>query len=214
MSLRSRRNCFTMPTTTTTVSQTPARPHTPLRKQSLNLAQTAYLAHTTRRKLSTAASRADHDLRVLVGHANFLDSLLLELAEAHKDQERGPAPSPAADVFAPRRVEEPKRRAKVADSAVVKKPVDDWEVWESEESESDGSEDSDSGDEKGENGTATMTAKGWVMRPGLARSDAPAVVAREVGEDDDDDDDYDYGDLALVRTLSHSPPEFLDNPFA
>lgn len=201
-----------MPTATS--PQSPPPPSAPLRKQSLNLAQTAYLAHTTRRKLSSAASRADHDLRVLVGHANFLDSLLLELAEAHREQDRRPPPSPATASWGPQAVEEPKRRADVAATAVPDKPADDWEMWESDGSESDGS-DSDSGEDRSGNGPATATAlrvDGWVPRPGLPRSDALAVVTREVGEQDDDD--RDGGDLGLVRILAHSPPEFLGNEFA
>jgi hypothetical protein len=53
----------------------------------MSVTQTYFLAHTARGKLSSEASRADHDLRLLVGHANLLDSLMLELAEAEQEQE-------------------------------------------------------------------------------------------------------------------------------
>jgi len=101
-------------------------------------------------------------------------------------------------------VAEPKRRADGVDGGVASKPADDWEVWESDGSESDAS-DSESGEDVGEVGVATVT------RVGPERLGAFLVVAREVGEDDDDED---HGDLALMRTLSHSPPRFLADPFA
>ena len=50
-------------------------------------AKTYYLANTARGKLSLEASRIDHDLRLLVGHAIFLDHLMIELEEATQEQE-------------------------------------------------------------------------------------------------------------------------------
>lgn len=170
------------------------------RRQSLSVAQTCYLAHTTRRKLSFEASRADHDLRVLVGHANFLDSLMVEIAEAKQEQARQSFP-PVKEVT---RVSEESRHRQLSASTVVEKPVDDWEVWESDESDS---SDSDSGDDKGEDVDIT---KAIPSRPVLGRSDT-FVESREVGEDDEEDD---YGDLALVRTLSHSPPQLILGSYA
>ena len=54
----------------------------------MSITQTYYLAHAARKKLTREASRADHDLRLLVGHANLLDSLMLDLADAEQEQER------------------------------------------------------------------------------------------------------------------------------
>ncbi|KAF2205615.1 hypothetical protein GQ43DRAFT_427920 [Delitschia confertaspora ATCC 74209] len=59
----------------------------PAKKQKMSLTQTYYIAASARAKLGKEACRADHDLRLLVGHANLLDSLMLELAEAEKKQE-------------------------------------------------------------------------------------------------------------------------------
>lgn len=100
--------------------------------------------------------------------------------------------------------------------------VDEWEVWDSEsDSESDGSDESEGSEEGGEVGderggavmgttmTMTMTAGLGFRRPGLVRGGQLAVVAREVGADEDDDDDDGFGDLALMKTLVHSPPRFL-----
>ncbi|KAJ6172024.1 hypothetical protein N7470_001091 [Penicillium chermesinum] len=57
-------------------------------QKKMSITQTYYLAHTARKKLTREASRADHDLRLLVGHANLLDSLMVDLAEAEREQER------------------------------------------------------------------------------------------------------------------------------
>jgi hypothetical protein len=54
----------------------------------MSITQTYYLAHKARAKLSREAAQPDHDLRLLVGHANLLDSLMLELADAEREQER------------------------------------------------------------------------------------------------------------------------------
>jgi len=60
----------------------------PAKKQKMSITQTYFLAHSARGKLSREASRPDHDLRLLVGHANMLDSLMLDLANAEQEQER------------------------------------------------------------------------------------------------------------------------------
>lgn len=58
-----------------------------LKKKTMSVTQTYFLAHKARAKLAREASRADHDLRLLVGHANLLDGLMLELADAEREQE-------------------------------------------------------------------------------------------------------------------------------
>lgn len=60
----------------------------PQKKQKMSVTQTYFLAHSARGKLSKEAARPDHDLRLLVGHANMLDSLMLDLANAEQEQER------------------------------------------------------------------------------------------------------------------------------
>lgn len=54
----------------------------------MSITQTYFLAHSARGKLSREAARADHDLRLLVGHANMLDNLMIDLANAEQEQER------------------------------------------------------------------------------------------------------------------------------
>ncbi|KAI3281362.1 hypothetical protein DTO002I6_9861 [Penicillium roqueforti] len=57
-------------------------------QKKISITQTYYLAHTVRKKLYREASRTDHDLRLLVGHANLLDSLTLEYADTKRDHEQ------------------------------------------------------------------------------------------------------------------------------
>lgn len=57
-------------------------------RKNMSITQTYYLAHKARAKLSKEAAQPDHDLRLLVGHANLLDTLMLELADAEREQER------------------------------------------------------------------------------------------------------------------------------
>lgn len=54
----------------------------------MTISQKYFLAHQARGKLARAAARPDHDLRVLCGHANLLDDLMLNLASAEQEQER------------------------------------------------------------------------------------------------------------------------------
>lgn len=53
----------------------------------MSLTQTYYIASTARSKLGREAQQADHNLRRLVGHANLLDTLMVELQDAEREQE-------------------------------------------------------------------------------------------------------------------------------
>jgi len=53
----------------------------------MSLTQTYFIASSARSKLGREACKPDHDLRLLVGHANLLDSLMLELQQAEREQE-------------------------------------------------------------------------------------------------------------------------------
>ncbi|KAF3770129.1 hypothetical protein M406DRAFT_354271, partial [Cryphonectria parasitica EP155] len=79
-------NTFTT-TSSPTASSVYASPLSPFKKQKMSITQTYYLAHKARAKLSHEAAMPDHNLRLLVGHANLLDSLMLELADAEREQE-------------------------------------------------------------------------------------------------------------------------------
>ncbi|KAI1640158.1 hypothetical protein F4809DRAFT_517924 [Biscogniauxia mediterranea] len=170
------------------------QPQQPLRK-AMSITQTYFLAHKARAKLSTEAARPDHNLRLLVGHANLLDSLMLDLADAEREQEswfnqsvRGAAP----------KTEE--RHVQWADSIVEE------EDWEADSSDSDDSDFDDDGD------VEMMDAHPLVRLP--SHTIVPASPQLPTMEDDDDfeeeeEEDEDYAALSLTRSPSHatSPPE-------
>jgi hypothetical protein len=162
----------------------------PQKKQKMSLTQTYYIAASARSKLGKEAQRADHDLRFLVGHANLLDSLMVELQEAERQQEQWFNQTMAKASKA----EEP-RHVQWADS-----------IAEEEEEDDDSESDSESENEDD-----------FDMIP-LPRRLAQSLVqisTVEVEEDDDEDDFYDDmeddSDLALTRvpSQSQSPPELV-----
>jgi len=159
----------------------------------MSVTQTYYLAHTARGKLSSEASRADHDLRLLVGHANLLDSLMLELAQAEQEQESWFNQS----VKKATKTERPEH-IQWADSIV--------EVPEEEEESDADSSDSDSEYDSDED--IEMEA-GLVVLQRVPSNSAISKV-EEVEEEFEDDGEEDYEGLQLHLTTSHSvtsPPE-------
>lgn len=166
----------------------------------MSVTQTYYLAHTARGKLSTEAARADHNLRLLVGHANLLDSLMLELAEAEQEQESWFNQS----VHKASRPEEP-RHIQWAD-ALVEDPEEDWQAEDADSSDSESEFDSDEEME---------------MSAPLQRVPSRSALISHVAELEEDSDEEEYEDdeaeefgLQLHRTQSHSassPPELDDD---
>lgn len=151
----------------------------------MSLTQTYYIASSARTKLGREASRSDHNLRLLVGHANLLDTLMVELQDAEREQEAWfndsvrKANKPAAQ-----------RHIQFIDAI-------------SEELEEDSDEsDDDVYDEEIEE---------KVSAPVLPAPALYTVSTFELSEEDDDYDeefqDFEYDDEhALTRVESH-PPE-------
>lgn len=76
----------TVSTIPTTQSRTVHSP--PAKKQKAVLIQSYnYLAYTVRGKLLKEATRVERDLRLVVGHANLLDGLMLDLANFEQEPE-------------------------------------------------------------------------------------------------------------------------------
>jgi len=158
----------------------------------MSVTQTYYLAHTARGKLSSEASRADHNLRLLVGHANLLDSLMLELAEAEQEQESWFNQS----VKKATKTEEP-RHIQWADT-IVEDPEEDWQAEDADSSDSESDYDSDE-DIEMETGVAS-----------LQRVSSHSINSyADLEEEFEDDGAEDLDNLALHLTQSHSnsPPE-------
>jgi len=181
---------------TTSISPLPSHPSaTSLKRKAMSITQTYYLAHTARGKLSSEASRADHNLRLLVGHANLLDSLMLELAEAEQEQESWFNQS----VKGATKSEESPKHIQWADT-IVEEPEEDWEA---EDADSDSSDDGDydADEDMGLNDIIP-----------LRRVPSNNIVSqREVDSEDEieDDGEEDFEGLALTLSPSHSvqPPE-------
>ncbi|KAH7162499.1 hypothetical protein B0J13DRAFT_536163 [Dactylonectria estremocensis] len=163
-------------------------------KKNMSITQTYYLAHKARSKLSREAAQPDHDLRLLVGHANLLDSLMLELADAEREQERWFNQS----VRGASNTKD--RHVQWADNAIAE---EDEQEYDSDSSDSD---DYDSEDEDIE------------MTNAVSARPAKAVIPTIGHIDDMEEDDLeeDYAQLELVRTHSHStsPPELVEHDFS
>lgn len=95
----------------------------------MSITQTYFLAHSARGKLSREAARADHDLRLLVGHANMLDSLMIDLANAEQEQERWFNKSLSGAREQEEEISHP--------TTIVEEPEADWEVEDAEASDDD-----------------------------------------------------------------------------
>jgi hypothetical protein len=175
----------------------------------MSIAQTYFLAHKARAKLSYEAARPDHNLRLLVGHANLLDSLMLDLADAEREQESWFNQSVRG---ASHHTEE--KHIQWADT-IVEEPDHDWQAEDAAlDSDSDSDSDSDlGGDEDIEMADAVS------MRRIPSNTMLPHKVDYGYHEEEDDydmDDEEDYAQLALHRSPSHStsptsPPELDDD---
>ncbi|KAL4986068.1 hypothetical protein BDW68DRAFT_164057 [Aspergillus falconensis] len=173
-------------------------------QKKMSITQTYYLAHTARRKLTREAARADHDLRLLVGHANLLDSLMLDLADAEREQERWFNQTVSGATKGAHRSEN-QHHIQWAET-LVEEPEEDWDPEDLSDEDSDLSEEEDSDLE--ENYT-----------PIRRRAPSPVAIVTETeleedyDSDSDSDSEYDYDDgedldeLALTRSPSRQPPE-------
>ena len=154
----------------------------PQKKQKMSITQTYFLAHSARGKLSKEASRSDHDLRLLVGHANLLDSLMIDLASAEQEQERWFNKS----VSGAKASEEETTSQQWAET-IIEEPEADWEVEDAESTDDESQYDED------EDTKMTSSA---------------VITTTEIEEDVEEDEEEGDGELALTRTPSrHAPPE-------
>jgi len=181
----------------------------PFRRPStkkMSITQTYYLAHKARAKLSSEASRPDHNLRLLVGHANLLDSLMLELADAEREQESWFNQS----VRGASTKEE--KHIQWADT-VVEEPEHDWHAEDadsSDDSDSDSDMSEEDYDEDIEMADAAVSLR-RIHSNTLYSPSSPAQSHYDDFDDMEEDDEEDFAELALQRSPSHSasPPELL-----
>ena len=158
----------------------------------MSLTQSFYLAHSARRLLAREAAKADHDLRRLVGHANLLDGLMIDIADAEREQESWFNQS----VSGAAKAEDPKRTVQWADTvreSAVEDDSDEEREWDADSS------DDDSDDEDVDFATSVS-----LRRP------APTITTvTEIEDEDMEEDDENTEDLALTRTPSSQPPELM-----
>jgi len=161
----------------------------PQKKQKMSLSQTYFIASSARSKLGKEATKPDHNLRLLVGHANLLDSLMIELRDAEREQE-------AWFNASVQRAEKPEEPRHI-------QWIDTIAEEEDEESDSDNDSDSDFDEEE------------FQMAVPLRRLRSPPITisSEEVDSEDEEDEDmyqdFEYSsELALTRTHSH-PPELI-----
>lgn len=171
----------------------------------MSITQTYYLANKVRSKLSKEARRGDHDLRLLVGHANLLDNLLLDLADADREQETWFNQSVNG---AAKASEEPKH-VQWADTIPEEAVEDeeDEEDWGLENSDNE----SDSDDEDIDTTPIVPLRRQSKSFPTVTTTEIneDMEVDEDMNDDEDMEDDENYEDeLALTRTSSH-PPELL-----
>lgn len=152
----------------------------------MTVTQTYRLAHTARGKLSAEASRGEYDLRVLVGHANLLDNLMIELAEAEKEQEE----------FYNNNLRSPSPYAHTVEDLKIPDESDS----DSDDEDVDADFRSDYSDFEEEQFARMAVPAKHSSRPSLI---AVAEDLDEEEQDEYDDQDYNNPDLSLSRTHSH-----------
>lgn len=165
----------------------------------MSITQTYYIAASARTKLGREAGRADHNLRLLVGHANLLDSLMLELANAEREQERwfNETIQKATTAAA---AETESKRIRWADT-IVEDPDEDAD------DSSDSDSDWDPFDEDAE-AIATQLPLRRIRSPPVQITTTevdPDSWEEDLYQDEEDDEEH-----ALTRTESH-PPELVSD---
>lgn len=178
------------------------------RQKRISITQTYYIAHTARKKLNREASREDHDLRLLVGHANLLDSLMLDYADTTREHEQW---FNKTNNGATKASQEESRHIQWA-STVVEEAEEDWDSEDASDLESDFSESEDESD---------FEEPGFVINTPIRRRGPPPVTPTPEDLLEEDVDNYtdsnfefndaeDLGELSLTRIPSRqSPPELL-----
>ncbi|KAI1000734.1 hypothetical protein K3495_g7462 [Podosphaera aphanis] len=162
----------------------------PSSRNLMSITNTYYLAHTARNKLAYEASRSDHRLLRLVGHANLLDSLMIKLSRTEEDVQ-----SQQQDYSVVRRTTSRSDRSQHIQWAdcVVENAEEDWQSSDADSSDSESDYDSDEEME--------MEADIISLRRVMSHKISPAVPHL-----DDVDEDYEVVELPHNQ-CSIQPPE-------
>lgn len=155
----------------------------PQRKSKMSVTQTYFLAHSARGKLSREAARPDHDLRLLVGHANMLDSLMIDLASAEQEQERWFNHSV---VGADEESEDEEEVIPTQPETIVEEAEVDWEADDAQTSD----DDSEDGDEL----TLART---------ISHHSPPELTTSDSDSDSDDDQMPPSPEDSMIDSIAH-----------
>lgn len=155
----------------------------------MSIAQTFHLARRARGKLSFEASRSDHNLRLLVGHANLLDSLMIHLSEAEAEQERWYQQTVRGNEY---------------DTEEYGSLAADYES--DTESESDEEEDDELDEAVYYEQNRRTAYRAQPQREVVVDMHEVEVAAEYDDDENENDDGEDDGMFALTRTTSHRPP--------
>ena len=161
----------------------------------MSISERYNLACTARSKLTAEATRPYHDLRLLIGHANLLESLGIELAEDKEELPRWFGPSGRRQAGSSDRPSHIQREDNIV--------VHSEEHWAIEDAKP-----SNRHSEYNVNEDVDVLAPNTTRR--MPSSPVSVTVTSvDVDEEYTDDAEEDYGDLALTRTSSTHPPELL-----
>lgn len=177
----------------------------------MSITQTYYLAHKARAKLSHEAAMPDHNLRLLVGHANLLDSLMLELADAEREQESWFNQSVRSASQPEKTSSTENRHIQWADTIAEEEDEDEYYESSSDDDDSDLDEDVEMADV-----VSLRRVPSHNSLKTVPQSPRMEVVEIDMEDDfeDEEDDEEDFAQLTLTRSPSHhsisSPPPELE----
>jgi hypothetical protein len=170
------------------------------------LSETYFLAARARSKLTREASRQDHDLRVLVSHANLLDNLMDSLAKQRAAQKAQYAKAEPKVSFA---IPQPHREP---DVQVIQEEDEYEEEYDPEYEESSSDEDSEEEyeeDEEEDKFYEITHLHETGLKP-MAILDEFAVEENEVDEHEEEDEDKMISPTDSLPPLSYSSGEESD----
>lgn len=166
----------------------------------MSISQTYYLAHAARGKLSSEAARNDHNLRLLVGHANLLDTLTLEIQDAERTRE----------AFYNQAIRgSPKQDTQIGwSSAIIEE--EESENMTDYEAEPDSDDDEEDFFENVQR-IVKMAAAPFTHDDAVNFMLPPCIDEGDEDEDEVEDDEQHMEGLSLARVPSHSsqPPELI-----
>lgn len=177
----------------------------------MSITQTYYLAHKARAKLSNEAAMPDHNLRLLVGHANLLDSLMLELADAEREQESWFNQSVRS---ASQPDNNNNRHIQWADTIAEEDEEEEDDYYESSSEDDEEESDLDEDVEMADAVSLRRVPSHNSLKAVPPQSPRMEVVEIDMEGDFEEEADEDYAQLTLIRSPSHhsltSPPPELE----